>query len=207
MLLIRMNECLRLRVHVLNQMLTLKWPKLMKLLPPALSTQPLHQICQIPVPRMTRKRRCFFLCYSSFIPCITFFLFFSIRVYMVHFFLTLFLVWMKSILPKIFGSKRNGRSSDEEAIKPGTEEDDGATTTLGIHCMLSFLLSFHRKSKFPCFMVSLWLILFAWKDLEKIETRKKAFLEAAPIMRKSFSGTSLCIAPNKHIIFTFSKTT
>ncbi|XP_047163931.1 type I inositol polyphosphate 5-phosphatase 5 [Vigna umbellata] len=59
----------------------------------------------------------------------------------------------KSILPKIFGSKRNGRSSDEEAIKPGTEEDDGATTL----------------------------------DLEKIETRKKAFLEAAPIMRKSFS--------------------
>ncbi|QCD84717.1 phosphatidylinositol-bisphosphatase [Vigna unguiculata] len=60
----------------------------------------------------------------------------------------------KSILPKIFGSKRNGRSSDEEAFKPGTEEDDGVPTL----------------------------------DLEKkIETRKKAFLEAAPIMRKSFS--------------------
>ncbi|KAK7369373.1 hypothetical protein VNO80_11410 [Phaseolus coccineus] len=59
----------------------------------------------------------------------------------------------KSILPKIFGSKRNGRSSDEEPVKPSTEEEDGVTL-----------------------------------DLEKkIETRKKAFLEAAPIMRKSFS--------------------
>lgn len=59
MLQIRMNECLRLRVHVLNPMLTLKWPKLMTI-PPALSTQPLHQICLTLVARMRRKRRCFF---------------------------------------------------------------------------------------------------------------------------------------------------
>ncbi|KAH1237166.1 hypothetical protein AAZX31_08G142500 [Glycine max] len=60
----------------------------------------------------------------------------------------------KSILPKIFGSKRNGRGSDEETLKSSSaEEGDGVTL-----------------------------------DLEnKIETRRKAFLEAAPIMRKSFS--------------------
>ncbi|TKY60308.1 Type I inositol polyphosphate 5-phosphatase 5 [Spatholobus suberectus] len=60
----------------------------------------------------------------------------------------------KSILPKIFGSKRNGRGSDEETLKSSSaEEGDGVTL-----------------------------------DLEKkIETRRKAFLEASPIMRKSFS--------------------
>ncbi|WJX47602.1 Type I inositol polyphosphate 5-phosphatase 5 [Trifolium repens] len=60
----------------------------------------------------------------------------------------------KSLLPKIFGSKRNGRGSDEDALKPNTEGDS----------------------------ISISL------DLEKkIETRRKAFLEASPIMRKSFS--------------------
>ncbi|XP_020236924.1 type I inositol polyphosphate 5-phosphatase 5 [Cajanus cajan] len=60
----------------------------------------------------------------------------------------------KSILPKIFGSKRNGRGSEEDALKPSSaEEGDGFTL-----------------------------------DLEKkIETRRKAFMEASPIMRKSFS--------------------
>ncbi|KAK7358950.1 hypothetical protein VNO77_00892 [Canavalia gladiata] len=58
----------------------------------------------------------------------------------------------KSILPKIFGSKRCGRGSDEDALKSGAEED----------------------------AISL--------DLEKkIESRRKAFMEASPIMRKSFS--------------------
>ncbi|KAK7399518.1 hypothetical protein VNO78_10703 [Psophocarpus tetragonolobus] len=60
----------------------------------------------------------------------------------------------KSILPKIFGSKRNGRGSDEDTVKSASaEEGEGITL-----------------------------------DLEKkIETRRKAFIEAAPIMRKSFS--------------------
>ncbi|KAJ1412847.1 Inositol polyphosphate-related phosphatase [Sesbania bispinosa] len=58
----------------------------------------------------------------------------------------------KSILPKIFGSKRSGRGSDEDALKSNTE-GDGVTL-----------------------------------DLEKkIESRRKAFMEASPIMRKSFS--------------------
>lgn len=162
MLLIRMNECLRLRVHVLNQMLTLKWPKLMTL-PPALSTQPLNQICLTLVARMRRKRRCLFFILLFFFPCITFFLCLSLRVW------CFFLVWMKSILPKIFGSKRNGRSSDEEPVKPSTEEEDGVT--LGIHYMLSFL-SFRRKSKFPCCMVSLWFMLFIYVLYGKIWRRR-----------------------------------
>ncbi|KAJ1398642.1 Inositol polyphosphate-related phosphatase [Sesbania bispinosa] len=58
----------------------------------------------------------------------------------------------KSILPKIFGSKRSGRGSDEDALKSNAE-GDGVTL-----------------------------------DLEKkIESRRKAFMEASPIMRKSFS--------------------
>ncbi|CAL5214452.1 unnamed protein product [Lathyrus oleraceus] len=60
----------------------------------------------------------------------------------------------KSILPKIFGSRRNGRGSDEDALKSNPEGD-------------SVSVSF---------------------DLEKkIENKKKAFLEASPMMRKSFS--------------------
>ncbi|KAF1876035.1 hypothetical protein Lal_00006666 [Lupinus albus] len=59
----------------------------------------------------------------------------------------------KSLFPKIFGSKRSGRGSDEDALKSQIQEGDGVTL-----------------------------------DLErKIETRRKAFLEASPIMRKSFS--------------------
>ncbi|XP_019463785.1 PREDICTED: type I inositol polyphosphate 5-phosphatase 5-like isoform X1 [Lupinus angustifolius] len=59
----------------------------------------------------------------------------------------------KSLFPKIFGSKRSGRSSDEDALKSQIQEGEGVTL-----------------------------------DLErKIETRRKAFLEASPIMRKSFS--------------------
>ncbi|XP_057422098.1 type I inositol polyphosphate 5-phosphatase 5 [Lotus japonicus] len=62
----------------------------------------------------------------------------------------------KSILPKIFGSKKNGRgSSDEDALKPNAE-GDGVSVSL---------------------------------DLEKkIESRRKAFLETSPVMRRSFSG-------------------
>ncbi|XP_027364457.1 type I inositol polyphosphate 5-phosphatase 5 [Abrus precatorius] len=59
----------------------------------------------------------------------------------------------KSILPKIFGSKRSGRGSDEDALRSSAEEGDGVAL-----------------------------------DLEKkIESRRKAFIEASPIMRKSFS--------------------
>ena len=58
----------------------------------------------------------------------------------------------KSILPKIFGSKRNGRGSDEDALKSNTEGD-------------SITLDLEKKN----------------------ETRRKSFLEASPIMTKSFS--------------------
>ncbi|CAK8578822.1 unnamed protein product [Lathyrus sativus] len=60
----------------------------------------------------------------------------------------------KSILPKIFGSRRNGRGSDEDALKSNPEGD-----SVSISC-----------------------------DLEKKpESKKKSFLEAPSIMRKSFS--------------------
>ncbi|MED6122552.1 Type I inositol polyphosphate 5-phosphatase 5 [Stylosanthes scabra] len=60
----------------------------------------------------------------------------------------------KSLLPKIFGSKRTGRGSDDDAFtKPHEEPDQGLTL-----------------------------------DLEKkIESRRKAFMEVSPFMRKSFS--------------------
>lgn len=46
---------------------------------------------------------------------------------------------IKSILPKIFGSKRNGRGSDEETLKSSSaEEGDGVT--LGIQFMTFFFL-------------------------------------------------------------------
>ena len=58
----------------------------------------------------------------------------------------------KSILPKIFGSKRNDRGSDDDALKSNTEGD-------------SITLDLEKKN----------------------ETRRKSFLEASPIMTKSFS--------------------
>lgn len=115
---------------------------------------------------------------------------------------------IKSILPKIFGSKRNGRGSDEETLKSSSaEEGDGVT--LGIQFM-TFFFSLHRESKFPCcegFPLIFFYKCFVWKDLEnKIETRRKAFLEAAPIMRKSFSGTQMhTFSCDTNTIFTFSE--
>lgn len=70
-----MNECLRLRLHVIpipNQMLILKWPKLTTL-PSAPSTPAVQPIIrQTLVSRMRRKRRfyiAFFLSFN-FPPCI-----------------------------------------------------------------------------------------------------------------------------------------
>ena len=68
----------------------------------------------------------------------------------------------------------------------------------------------HRESKFPCcegFPLIFFYKCFVWKDLEnKIETRRKAFLEAAPIMRKSFSGTQMhTLSCDTNTIFTFSE--
>lgn len=120
-----------------------------------------------------------------------------------------FFFWfvIKSILPKIFGSKRNGRGSDEETLKSSSaEEGDGVT--LGIQFMTFFFvyienLNFHVV-RFP---LILFYKCFVWKDLEnKIETRRKAFLEAAPIMRKSFSGTQMhTFSCDTNTIFTFSE--
>ncbi|MED6181446.1 hypothetical protein PIB30_019342 [Stylosanthes scabra] len=60
----------------------------------------------------------------------------------------------KSLLPKIFGSKRTGRGSDDDAFIKSQEEPDQGLTL----------------------------------DLEKkIESRRKAFMEVSPFMRKSFS--------------------
>lgn len=67
-----MNECLRLRLHVTNQMLLLIWPKLTTL-DSAPSTQPIHLIL---VSRMRRKKRCciFFPHYLILIPALDCFL-------------------------------------------------------------------------------------------------------------------------------------
>lgn len=64
-------------------------------------------------------------------------------------------------------------------------------------------LNFHVV-RFP---LILFYKCFVWKDLEnKIETRRKAFLEAAPIMRKSFSGTQMhTFSCDTNTIFTFSE--
>ncbi|KAK7247448.1 hypothetical protein RIF29_42331 [Crotalaria pallida] len=64
----------------------------------------------------------------------------------------------KSIFPKIFGSKRNVRGSDEDTLKPQSQ-GEGDVVTLDLE-----------------------------KKIEsKIVTRRRAFMEASPIMRKSFS--------------------
>jgi hypothetical protein len=51
--------------------------------------------------------------------------------YWLHYFCCLFFC-VKSLLPKIFGSKRNGRGSDEDALKPNTE-GDSISISLGIY--------------------------------------------------------------------------
>lgn len=81
---------------------------------------------------------------------------------------------MKSIIPRLFGSKRTGRESSES-------DGDG---DLGMSLSLSLSVSVSPS------LTS--LIFFPFIDLEKkIAQRKKAFMEAAPLMRKSFSGMLL----------------
>lgn len=50
-----------------------------------------------------------------------------------------FFFCVKSILPKIFGSKRNGRGSDEDALKSNTE-GDSISISFGIYYTSYFLI-------------------------------------------------------------------
>lgn len=61
---------------------------------------------------------------------------------------------IKSILPKIFGSKRNGRGSDEETLKSSSaEEGDGVT--LGIE-FVTFFFVYIENLNFHVVRVSLF---------------------------------------------------
>ncbi|KAF7839974.1 type I inositol polyphosphate 5-phosphatase 5 [Senna tora] len=84
----------------------------------------------------------------------------------------------QSLLPKIFGSKKNGRGSDDEDLRAEVDRIvPGITFNFSFNFMLFFLISLSY-----CF----FLLFPNQKDLEKIiDSRRKSF---TPIMRKSFSG-------------------
>lgn len=71
-----------------------------------------------------------------------------------------FLALIKSILPKIFGSKRNGRGSDEDALKSNAEGDG---VTLGIHQLHFFFL--YRISWYSLITLPFNLIFFPFNFL------------------------------------------